>query len=729
MRFTRRILLLPLLLLPAAARSAPPSIVDITPVESGPGLLVAEPAPKPGAEDLAAFGAGCARIVNFHAAGLPAFGKSVGWSNVDMVRRELDLPNLQLSERDAEKVAAPLGLTHVAIGSIAGKTGDIALTYRVYDVKAHAAVGEPVTVTGTEQHVSRALETLAADIAGRLGQKAPTPAAVTPSPSPADITLLGRMPWSLDETASVGDLDAAEQLSARAPLAALMALRAASALAPRRAERLAARVPNGVPGLAELARYMPAQLQSRAALVRSLNKEHDANALLATAAAALEPEGSRERMLAAARIVRCAPDNAEAWRYLAAAFGDVAQTVRKSRWWADIPADEQQFLVAVYPLAVNAAARAAKLDPRSPKAWTRLAISATFAGEMAAADEALQQALKLDPDHANSYRWAMQMYQEKWGGDAEDLAATAQAISRRTLRPAGTAIALAKTMKAVGFEKEARTTLTRTVTDLTGVLTKYPKDADTLTDLAEARETLGNREAELAVRRQLVEVVPEDVSARNALANVLFALDHYEEALKEAREIARLDPKNAQARVTMAYSLRELKRTEEAEAAAREAIRLGPTAANARYVLALILGDQKGHTEESLSAFREAVRLSPYWIFALRDFGKALHGAKQYGEAEAVLLRAVATAPRNSTAYQYLAMTYRDSRQWDRAADALTSYLGLIPDSAWAYRNLGDVQWQAGNKDAARAAWREAVRLDPSGSHGTSARKSLEKNA
>jgi tetratricopeptide (TPR) repeat protein len=389
---------------------------------------------------------------------------------------------------------------------------------------------------------------------------------------------------------------------------------------------------------------------------------------------------------------------------------------------------DQKFVEAVYPSATRAAAHAAQLDPLDTRAWQRFAVSATFVGDDRTADRALRRALKLDPNHANSYSWAMQMYQPKWLDDADALSEMANAASQRLLEPPSTVVDIASAMRYAGFPKQAVSLLNRSAAHLEKVVALYPNDPDSLDAAGDVMDALDRDKEALAYRKRLVAAVPNDALAQLDLSYSSYAARQYADSEAAAREVTRLAPDDPKGHIELAYALKMQNKYAEAEKAAREAIRLAPQNASAHYVLARALDPQNGRTEETLAAYREAVRLSPYWGTALRTFGEALREANQPDEAIEILRRAIGAEPTNADGYYDLALASMDAKKWDMAAAAFELYLERDPTNAFSHRRYGDALLKLGRKDQARAEWTEALRLDPNGIQGRTAKETLDKN-
>ncbi len=188
-----------------------------------PGVVICEPVPQNADKITAAFGAGCARWLFFEVGGRPKFGQTPLWSDVERAPRELGKPNLALALPDAAKLSGILGVTHAAVGTISGTADTCTLRWQLYALPAKTPLGLPVQASGTETQILARLPELAQALASRLGDaKAARPA--LPGIAPADMTLLGQVPWGPGIWPSSAQTKALHNLAQRFPLAGLLAI-------------------------------------------------------------------------------------------------------------------------------------------------------------------------------------------------------------------------------------------------------------------------------------------------------------------------------------------------------------------------------------------------------------------------------------------------------------------------------------------------------------------------
>lgn len=91
-----------------------------------------------------------------------------------------------------------------------------------------------------------------------------------------------------------------------------------------------------------------------------------------------------------------------------------------------------------------------------------------------------------------------------------------------------------------------------------------------------------------------------------------------------------------------------------------------------------------------------------------------LQRADRLDEARAVYLRILEVDPRNAHALHLLGLIERRENRRDKALDLIRTALGIAPEMADATCNLGNTLSELGQIDAAAAAYRRAIQLDPS---------------
>ena len=174
---------------------------------------------------------------------------------------------------------------------------------------------------------------------------------------------------------------------------------------------------------------------------------------------------------------------------------------------------------------------------------------------------------------------------------------------------------------------------------------------------------------------------PDNPAGHLALSRVLAEQDHTEEALGAVESALARAPDDDQAHLQRGVLLAELGRFADAEESMRRAIELDPgwPAAHAVYAQLLSRCDRD---VEALQRCEHALTLDPdlAWLHTLRA----------------------------------RLMLFVHPRHWTVTEDAVRTALRMNPLQAQAHSTLGLVLLRAGRNEESEAAFREALRLDPS---------------
>lgn len=415
----------------------------IQPLESGPGLIVCEPVAPAGDPKLAEFGSGCGRWLHLFAAGQGEFGRTPSWVMLGDPWQRLGKTRMG-SLDEAAKIARIKDATHVALGDLRSANGKLTLTYRLWEVATRKALGEPVSLSGTEEELRAGLPSLARQLAIRLGAPQPmVPERV--GETVEELRLLGRLPWTPNgnplrpEDAAQLEKMVAESVepgpSRQAPpiLGAFYLLMERSVVYDRpRITQLITQLTPVLPentlllaDLGMLARYYGKweDLHLPIARLQALLKRFPNSSTLNTGAAYYYRVAGthREGRLAATKAVRASLQSSDAWGVLSDEIKAMALSVRRGRYFNVMTPAEQAFCIACYDEQLKACRRSVRLDPENLGSWMALSVAATFAGEDDEADRSLWVVLKRAPGDYQALWWGTQIYQPKWFDQPEKL--------------------------------------------------------------------------------------------------------------------------------------------------------------------------------------------------------------------------------------------------------------------------------------------------------------------
>ena len=160
-----------------------------------------------------------------------------------------------------------------------------------------------------------------------------------------------------------------------------------------------------------------------------------------------------------------------------------------------------------------------------------------------------------------------------------------------------------------------------------------------------------------------------------------------------------------------AIELSRLKSWDEAIGYYRKALELAPNDPDTHYNLALAL-KYKGEARPAIEEFEAALRLKPNWSEARYGLGATYYDLHDRQAALKELHTAVKLNPANAAAHRLLARIYVEQSDLLAGETELRRALASKP-SAEVHFELGLVEGQIGNLDAAAAQFRGAIRMNP----------------
>jgi Tfp pilus assembly protein PilF len=209
-------------------------------------------------------------------------------------------------------------------------------------------------------------------------------------------------------------------------------------------------------------------------------------------------------------------------------------------------------------------------------------------------------------------------------------------------------------------------------------------------------------------------VKPSQIADYLARAAALQQLERYDPALAELSHVLAHDPANVAAHALRARILCAQKRFTEAEAAARAALAANPQTATAHHALACVLWSER-LLEAAEQAFRRMLACPPTANDALlhTDYVLLLLEQHRLDAALALADRIQAAAPQLSAAHEVRGAVLADQDQDDEARAAYRQALQLDPRNFSAMRRLGRLEMKTGHPAAARDLFRTVLQLRP----------------
>lgn len=239
-----------------------------------------------------------------------------------------------------------------------------------------------------------------------------------------------------------------------------------------------------------------------------------------------------------------------------------------------------------------------------------------------------------------------------------------------------------------------------------------PQDAEAALVLAVHALDGGELRPALRALEELAPRCDEDPDVWAALGHARALAGRRPAAREALMRALQAQPRHVQARVELALVALAERRLEEARELMHRLQAGGERAAEAWTGLAA-LERATGHADAALAALQQAVQAAPGYAPAQADLGAQLKDLGRLDEAQQHLAAALAAAPGLAAASYNLAMLHVLQGHWSQAVPLLESYLQAQRKDADAHFWLGNARMGEGDAAAARAAYREALRLAP----------------
>ncbi|HEX5322619.1 MAG TPA: tetratricopeptide repeat protein [Capsulimonadaceae bacterium] len=683
-------------------------IEDLTPVVGQRGVVVCEPCLIGKSEAVATFGAACGDWLNLIVAGQPQFGQTPPLQSLDRAREEVGGKTLALNVNQARSLYRIVGADTVAVGTIRGNANHCVLSYQTYVLPATKTIGPLLAVKGSEESILAQLPALARRLAVELGVSAPQIPTSVGTVRADDFVYLGRI--ERISSAPANNDSKLANLAHRTPLAGVLYLSEVSqqsqALGAGAAKKLLAQLPNNALVYADIGWVDASALLPYRSLEATKYASYPKSSLFAVAQTyvsriSFDPQAERK---AAERTVCCAWHSPDSWLTLAYTISDDANRVRHDRWSDMISVTEESYIDDLYDQWLRASVIAVQHDPTFGKAWLRTATAATFAGNGELADQALKQALRLDPNHAEVYDWGLEMYQPKWSDLADNLAKLADRAASDKYESCEQAMGIYDELNSASCPEQANRLMTRYTIELTNRIARKPADGAAHAELAICYFHEGLYLTAATEYQTAAHLLPKSAIILFRLGETYDRANRPDQAISAFRAGLHLDPQNGKAHSDLAFDLMTSNQSDAALSEFQQALKIDPFLAKAHYGLGCLY-QNTAKTNQAISEYRKAIRYQPYLTEAYTLLAALLNDTGQYEESVQIAEEALVIYPEHRQFIPIVEDDYIHLRQYDRAISICNLVLQAYPDDLPAHENLAEAYIGKGDKAHAIAEW------------------------
>jgi len=241
-------------------------------------------------------------------------------------------------------------------------------------------------------------------------------------------------------------------------------------------------------------------------------------------------------------------------------------------------------------------------------------------------------------------------------------------------------------------------------------LNEHPRDANLLCLLGASLIRLRKPDEAEHTLSRAVRIYPNFSRAHEGLAESLIMQGRLQEALESLERAEKLEPGSGSIRLKKAKVLTGLGKDDDATIEFEESFKLTPH----REALVRGLGLQRmGNVREAEKIYRDVLLRDPANVDALRLLAGVAMRAKQWGDAEALLERALDIAPDFSQGWMDLGLARQEQDNTDEAIEAFNRVIQLKPQVPNGYVSVGTVKALIGEHDEAMQMFGKALERDP----------------
>ena len=363
---------------------------------------------------------------------------------------------------------------------------------------------------------------------------------------------------------------------------------------------------------------------------------------------------------------------------------------------------------------------AIRLDPKAPGGYIGLAEVAARRNQAAQVESWLKKALEVAPDSVETLRvWGRYQSQQGRFADAEATLKKAVAAAPDNL---DVRLELGE-VQLLGLKNPRAAEQT-----FRGALERNPTHVGARIALAKALAAQGRADEAVAAFEQAAKAAPRDPEPLLALARYQASRAQVDASLATLDRLIAAVPSAAQAYLDRGDLLLLKNDVPRAMDSYRALVKAVPEqAAIGHYRLAALYEAQQQWAQAEQS-YRAAIKADPKFVAAYNNLAFMLaNRGQKLDEAQRLAERAVELAPQVPTTLDTLGWVHRAQGNLEAAAKALDRAIAAQPRNPVFHYHLGIVRSDQGRKAEARKSLERALEIDPKFRGADDARQRLEK--
>ncbi|MBF0358895.1 MAG: tetratricopeptide repeat protein [Magnetococcales bacterium] len=243
-------------------------------------------------------------------------------------------------------------------------------------------------------------------------------------------------------------------------------------------------------------------------------------------------------------------------------------------------------------------------------------------------------------------------------------------------------------------------------------ITIKPDFADAYSNLGNTLKDQGKLDEAVASIQKAIAINPGSAEFYYNLGTALQEQDKQEEAVANFQKAITIKPEFAEAYSNLGNSLKKQGKLDEAIISYNKSIIIKPDAADTHNNLGIALQEQE-RVDEAVISFQKALSINAGYADAHYNLGTVLKEQGRLDESAACFKQAIAIQPDYTNAYNNLGVILKEQSRFDESVACFKQAISIQPDNAQAHNNLGtSLQCQEKLTEAV-ASFQKAVELDP----------------
>ncbi|MBF0359084.1 MAG: tetratricopeptide repeat protein [Magnetococcales bacterium] len=231
-------------------------------------------------------------------------------------------------------------------------------------------------------------------------------------------------------------------------------------------------------------------------------------------------------------------------------------------------------------------------------------------------------------------------------------------------------------------------------------------------NLGNALQDLDRGEEAIKSYQNALLIKPDYAEAHNNIGNVLKDQGNFDAAVRCYQKAVAINPNIADFFYNLGYVMQSVGKLDEAIISYQKAISLKPDYADVHYNLGVI-NQEQGKIDEAVICYKNAIAIKTDYFKAYCNLGIIAKEQGKLDEAVIYLQKSIFIKPDNAVALYNLGNVFKEQKKLENAIECYKKAVGFKADFANAYYNLGNSLKEQSMLEESIAAYAKAINIRP----------------